>query len=32
MRRGADYGTPPLARETSLPLRLRELLTRVGRS
>ena len=30
MRRGADYATPPLAGETSGPLRLRELLTRVG--
>jgi UDP-glucose 4-epimerase len=30
MRRGADYATPPLARETSGPLRLRELATRIG--
>ena len=30
MRRGADYATPPLAQETSGPLRVRELLTRIG--
>ncbi len=30
MRRGADYATPPLAQETSGPLRARELLTRIG--
>lgn len=30
MRRGADYHTPPLASGTSGPLRIRELLTRVG--
>ncbi len=32
MREGADYGTPPLARETSGPGRVRELATGVGRS
>lgn len=30
MRHGADYATPPLARGTSGPLRLRELSTRIG--
>ena len=30
MRQGSDYATPPLARSTSGPLRLRELLTRIG--
>jgi UDP-glucose 4-epimerase len=30
MRAGADYDTPPLARRTSGPLRIRELLTGVG--
>jgi nucleoside-diphosphate-sugar epimerase len=30
MHRGTDYATPPLSSETSGPLRLRELLTRVG--
>jgi UDP-glucose 4-epimerase len=30
MRKGADYPTPPLARSTSGPLRIRELLTGVG--
>ena len=30
MRHGTDYATPPLARETSGPLRLNELLTRIG--
>lgn len=30
LRRGTDYPTPPLARETSGPLRLRELLTGLG--
>lgn len=30
LRRGADAGTPPLARSTSGPLRVRELLTGVG--
>jgi nucleoside-diphosphate-sugar epimerase len=30
MRRGCDESTPPLARETSGPARVRELLTRVG--
>jgi UDP-glucose 4-epimerase len=30
MREGADYATPPLARGTSGPLRLRELLTGIG--
>jgi hypothetical protein len=31
MRGGSDYPTPPLARETSGPLRVRELITGVGR-
>jgi UDP-glucose 4-epimerase len=31
MRRGTDYPTPPLARQTSGPARIRELLTGVGR-
>jgi hypothetical protein len=31
MRRGSDYQTPPLARGTSGRLRMRELLTGVGR-
>lgn len=31
IREGAGYGTPPLARATSGPLRIRELLTGVGR-
>jgi hypothetical protein len=30
MREGSDYPTPPLARETSGPLRIRELVTGVG--
>lgn len=30
MRRGTDYATPPLAGETSGPLRLREFATRLG--
>jgi nucleoside-diphosphate-sugar epimerase len=30
MRRGSDYPTPPLARSTSGPLRIRELMTGVG--
>lgn len=30
MRKGTDYPTPPLARSTSGPLRIRELLTGVG--
>jgi UDP-glucose 4-epimerase len=30
MRRGSDYPTPPLARSTSGPLRIRELATRIG--
>jgi UDP-glucose 4-epimerase len=30
MRRGTDYPTPPLARATSGPLRIRELITGVG--
>ena len=30
LRAGADYDTPPLARRTSGPLRIRELLTGVG--
>jgi UDP-glucose 4-epimerase len=30
MRQGTDYATPPLARSTSGPLRLRELLTSIG--
>ena len=30
MRQGADYPTPPLARETSGPLRIRELGTGIG--
>jgi nucleoside-diphosphate-sugar epimerase len=30
MRRGTDFPTPPLARETSGPLRLREVLTGIG--
>src|SRR5581483_5823154 len=30
MRSGTDYATPPLSSETSGPLRLRELWTRVG--
>ncbi len=30
MRQGTDYATPPLARETSGPLRLQELRTRLG--
>jgi hypothetical protein len=30
MRHGADYPTPPLARSTSGPLRVRELMTGVG--
>lgn len=30
IRRGTDYPTPPLARTTSGPLRMRELLTGVG--
>jgi hypothetical protein len=31
IRRGADYPTPPLARATTGPARVRELLTGVGR-
>jgi hypothetical protein len=31
MRGGSDYPTPPLARGTSGPLRVRELVTGVGR-
>ena len=30
MRRGADYATPPLARATSGPARIRELFTGLG--
>ena len=30
LRRGADYDTPPLARRTSGPIRLRELISGVG--
>lgn len=30
MRRGSDYPTPPLARSTSGPLRIRELVTGIG--
>jgi hypothetical protein len=30
MRKGADYPTPPLARATSGPLRIRELGTGIG--
>lgn len=30
MRHGVDYATPPLARGTSGPLRIRELLTSIG--
>jgi hypothetical protein len=30
MRAGTDYATPPLAGETSGPMRIRELLTGIG--
>jgi UDP-glucose 4-epimerase len=30
LRTGADFPTPPLAKETSGPLRIREILTGVG--
>ena len=30
LRTGADFGTPPLARETSGPFRIREIFTGVG--
>ena len=30
LRSGADYDTPPLARRTSGPLRIRELLSGIG--